>query len=150
MTKGRPRLDPKTRITNNTILSGSCWLWIGELQKNGYGRLRIGSKWQLAHRYSYVVYTGNAIDDLTLDHLCRVRNCVNPRHLKPCSQKENILAAHSQSVAKMRKDQTHCVNGHEFTEKNTYWRRNGCRTCRRCAADCALRRYHAQGGPTNA
>ena len=143
---GRPRLDPKMRIANNTERTEDCWLWVGELQKNGYGRLRAGAKWQLAHRFSYTVYTGQDISGLTIDHVCRVRNCVNPAHLRACSQKENSLAAHSLSIAKQRKEQTHCVNGHEFTQENTYTRRNGCRACRRCIADCALRRYHAMKG----
>jgi HNH endonuclease len=34
-----------------------------------------------AHRYYYLKYKGSIPEDLTIDHLCEVRACVNPEHL---------------------------------------------------------------------
>lgn len=40
------------------------------------------------------------------------------------------------SPAAVNAEATHCVNGHEFTEANTYRRPDkGARCCRRCKAD---------------
>jgi hypothetical protein len=39
---------------------------------------------------------------------------------------------------------THCTSGHEFSAENTYFRRDGGRNCRRCAADGQIRRRMAK------
>lgn len=39
-----------------------------------------------------------------------------------------------------REARTHCKNGHEYTEANTYYYKSGAKTCRRCGADSAQRR----------
>jgi hypothetical protein len=38
----------------------------------------------------YEALTGSIPADLQLDHLCRVRNCVNPAHLEPVTPRENV------------------------------------------------------------
>lgn len=38
---------------------------------------------------------------------------------------------------------THCVNGHEFDEANTYWRKTGGRSCRACAREKSAARRSA-------
>jgi hypothetical protein len=43
----------------------------------------------LAHRWSYRYHVGPLIDGLHLDHLCRVRNCVNPYHLEQVTPEIN-------------------------------------------------------------
>lgn len=62
-----------------------CWYWIGARDRNGYGVFG-----QLkAHRYAYTLLVGEIPQGLGLDHLCRVRRCVNPKHLEPVTQAEN-------------------------------------------------------------
>lgn len=61
---------------------------------NDYGLIWTGSEStrrnSLVHRIAYVAYHGSDVpDDLPLDHLCRVRNCVNPDHLEPVTVAEN-------------------------------------------------------------
>lgn len=63
-----------------------CWLWTGSLNSDGYGRFN----GKLAHRRTYLEVVGPIPDGLVLDHLCRVRNCVNPDHLEPVTQRENM------------------------------------------------------------
>lgn len=72
---------------------------------------------------------------LGLDHLCRVRRCVNPAHLEPVTDRVNILRGQAPSAVNAAK--THCIRGHPFNSVNTYWftetngtRGRQCRTCR--------------------
>jgi hypothetical protein len=110
-----------------------CWLWLASLDARGYGQFRRPEPPHIAkaHRVSYELHVGPIPEGLTLDHLCRVRHCVNPDHLEPVTNRENILRGESFTAQQAR--QTHCVRGHEFTPENTHvWRgHRGCRACDR-------------------
>lgn len=65
-----------------------CWLWTGAISDTGYGNFWLRGGTVLAHRYSWA--RSRALPfGMTLDHLCRVRRCVNPAHLEPVTQAEN-------------------------------------------------------------
>jgi hypothetical protein len=68
-----------------------CWIWKRSLTAKGYGKLFVNGKSVTAHKYIYELHKGSVPDGLVLDHLCRNRNCVNPDHLEPVTQKENVL-----------------------------------------------------------
>lgn len=103
----------------------ACWIWTGYTNRDGYGHWNK----EQAHRVFYEHLIGPIPPGLQIDHLCRVRACVNPNHLEPVTIRENCLR--SQSVAAKLAGRTHCINGHEFTPENT---RNtlGFRVCRAC------------------
>lgn len=94
------------------------WLWDEErLDSDGYGYLyRDGYMWR-AHRWVWLILVGWT--DLTLDHLCRKRRCVNPNHLEPVTQAVNN--------ARKPRPET-CPQGH------IDWviRPSGARRCREC------------------
>jgi hypothetical protein len=73
---------------------------------------------------------------LHLDHLCRVRHCVNPEHLEPVTPGENTRRSPIH-ISVIRAARTHCKQGHEFTPENTYRHGPGLRwrSCRACGAD---------------
>jgi hypothetical protein len=115
------RLVAKVQADEN-----GCWIWQAQRDPDGYGRIQVGTRNALAHRISCVgPLTGDE-----LDHMCRVRACVNPAHLRPLSKRENILIGVGPSAINARK--THCVRGHPFDEQNTYIRPCGSRVCRKC------------------
>jgi hypothetical protein len=72
-------------------------------------------------------------EELQIDHLCKVRNCCNPRHLEPVTPRENTHRSSSAPGVNAKK--THCKRGHEFTPENTlqFNGRHGIeRQCRIC------------------
>ena len=110
-----------------------CWIWIGARQSRGYGHLAVHGSAKLAHRWSYELQVGLIPEGLVLDHKCRNRACVNPKHLRPVTQKQNNAA--SDSVTSQNARKTHCSQGHELTAENikVVVRKDGtrrkCRTC---------------------
>ena len=94
-----------------------CWEWIAYRNPRGYGTLRKGLIKVMAHRWAYEYFVGSIPEGLTIDHLCRVRYCVNPKHLEAVTNKENILRGTAPSAINAKK--THCLNNHEFTQANT-------------------------------
>lgn len=82
--------------------SSPCWIFKGCKNHNGYGRITVGSSKVNAHRVYYEHYIGPIPDGLQIDHLCRVRECVNPAHLEPVTPKENVARALSFQVPRRR------------------------------------------------
>ncbi len=119
-------------------LATGCWFWTGPDNGKGYGVLGWQGRHLRAHRLAYELLRG-PINAETLDHLCRRRNCVNPDHLEPVSNKENILRGESFTVQNKRK--THCKYGHPFTGIERRRGKIG-RRCLTCGAERA-RRYRA-------
>lgn len=70
--------------------SDGCWLWTGSDDGKGYGKFRIAGKSYRAHRVSYEWTFGKIPDGREVDHVCRVRNCVNPSHLRLVTRAENL------------------------------------------------------------
>ncbi len=115
-----------------------CWVWTGGLS-NGYGRLYAGSRSVYAHRYAHELVVGPIPEGLQIDHLCRIRRCVNPAHMEPVTQAENIRrgAGYGNGLWKQGNHhmsrRSHCKAGHLFDAENTHQPDpNGRRYCRAC------------------
>lgn len=117
------------KVSLSSAVSG-CWIWTGYVNKAGYGMYGVNYKRQMAHRISYELFVGPIPKYLELDHLCRVRNCINPLHLEAVTCRENLRRSPI-CMSTIRANKTHCLNGHAFDEANTY-KHNGHRWCRKC------------------
>ena len=113
-----------------------CWNWTMSLGNNGYGKAHLKSRdlrlYSVAHKVSYFIHRGPVPDGLQLDHLCRNRRCINPDHLEPVTQAENLRRA---AVAHSFDDQ-YCTcrrhgraDGYVGSSKN--YPRLVCRICAR-------------------
>lgn len=131
------RLNTIKVIMSKVTKTSDCWLWDGYKDKNGYGLVGVNNKVKGVHRAVYEMLVGAVPEGFELDHLCKVRNCVNPKHLEPVTKKENCLRSDSPWAKNARK--THCLNGHIFDELNTYYYGKG-RSCRACSSARLLAR----------
>lgn len=128
-----PRYVPAIErvLLRSVVDENGCWLYQGSLDAGGYSVLRAGSKNERGHRVTWQTLNGPVPVDRHLDHLCRVRSCVNVYHLEPVTVAENTFgrALWANGLPKA----THCQRGHEMTEANTYIRPDsGDRQCRSC------------------
>ena len=111
-----------------------CWIWMASRDSLGYGQINKGRHGEgviRAHRVAYELLVGPIPEGLELDHLCRVRACLNPTHLEPVTHRENVLRGTS-PVARLAR-QTHCIHGHPLSGANLYLRPDtGARQCKAC------------------
>lgn len=133
----RERIEAKVE----RIPESGCWIWVGSVKRNGYGHMKAlhSNGTAPAHRVVYEVYRGPIPRGMDLDHLCRVRCCVNPLHLEPVTRHENLRRAgvieRLQARARAMAEATTCTKGHAMTPENTYvypsGRHRACRICLR-------------------
>lgn len=113
-----------------------CWLWLLALSRDGYGKFYVGGEGETritAQRASYMAFKGNIPSGYQIDHLCRVRCCVNPAHLEAVTPQINVLRGTSPIAQQAA--QTHCSRGHELTGDNLYvFEGDGHRRCKTCTA----------------
>lgn len=105
----------RPRKITYTVDSDNCWIWNGSVNGNGYG----------PHRRYYEDEYGKIPNKMTIDHLCRVRRCVNPLHMEVVTYSINLLR---------KNDVNGCKVGHTWAKENTYINSNGHRMCRTCRA----------------
>jgi hypothetical protein len=106
-----------------------CWIWTGTKLSEGYGLWRQ----IMAHRQSYLIAGGSIPDKFTIDHLCRVRICVNPDHLEAVTRGENVRRGNSLPIVTSRTKR--CQRGHDLSDernvRNSTQGRRRCLICRR-------------------
>lgn len=110
-----------------------CWIWIASRRPDGYGQIWTPSsagprRLLSAHRAVYEAWVGAIPTALDLDHLCRVRRCVNPIHLQPVTRRTNILRGQGRAAANARR--ARCLRGHPLPPPSPAVRKRSCATCR--------------------
>lgn len=139
--------DFPQQIADKIEVTGFCWLWTGATDR-GYPRVSYGGRSAArAHRVVYELLVGKIPEGRYLDHLCRVRHCVNPDHLEPVTARENTMRSPI-APAYLNSLKTHCPRGHEYAGSNVGVMKEGSRYCRECKRarerDWYRRRTHAE------
>lgn len=134
--RAAPEFDLASRLQRRVHVDHiGCWLWNGSRDAGGYPTATIAARRGFAHRLVYELLVGVIPAGLELDHLCRVRHCVNPDHLEPVTKAENIRRSYGLGALRARQQQ--CRRGHPLTGENLSIATNGrrrCLTCRRASA----------------
>jgi hypothetical protein len=135
------------RFWGKVDTSGKCWLWTASLDGHGYGKFYVAPRVQSAHRVAYMIHHGEIPKGLMVLHRCDTPRCVRPSHLFLGTATDNSHDMMSKGRSHQA-SKTHCAQGHEFTEKNTYQRpdRPGSRTCRECNRIASLKYYPKRKG----
>src|SRR5690606_31575028 len=107
------RFWPKVDKTSS---DKGCWLWTASKTVDGYGQLRVGDRMAYAHRLSYTLLVGPILEGLMLDHICHDESCVNPRHLRPATTKQN-----NENASGLQVNNTSGYSGVTWQKANSKW-----------------------------
>jgi hypothetical protein len=116
----RTIIPPMQRLYAKVVIDPAtgCHLWQGHIGKDGYGRFSLSrfQKSVATHRWTFEQANGPIPPGLVIDHLCRVRHCVNPAHMESVTNTENLLRGDGAAAKNARK--THCKRGHPLEGDN--------------------------------
>lgn len=127
----KDRQKARKYFEDRVVRGNGCWSWAGHVATGtGYAYASTVGFHGPAHRLSYQIFIGPIPDGLHLDHLCRIRSCVNPQHVEPVTPAENVLRGVGITATNAHK--THCLRGHPFLGDNLLRRPDGSRGCRIC------------------
>lgn len=92
-------------IAKVAVSERGCWLWLGGKTIGGRPIFSCRLKAVQAHKWIWERENGPVPDGLVLDHfVCDDPGCVNPDHLRPVTNRENILRGRGVASANMAKD----------------------------------------------
>jgi hypothetical protein len=138
------RKSVEQRLLDKSSKVDGCLLWMGPVTSTGYGKIKVDGRTVGVHRVAYAVWNGPIPEGLEIDHLCRVRNCINPEHLEAVTRRENIRRGEGPIAKQIA--QVACLRGHLLPPPEA-GRVRECRECRveritcgDCGADVARKR----------
>jgi hypothetical protein len=77
-----------------------CHVWIGPHNQKGYALVKVGRSSRAAHRVVYENAHGPVAAGHTVDHLCRVRDCIREDHLQAVVHRVNVRRGANQKLTR--------------------------------------------------
>lgn len=122
---GRPLDTPVRKLTGSakesfavrTRWNGDCLEWTGAVHEFGYGIIWDRKRVVRAHRWAYEQEHGPIPEGHEIDHMCSNRLCVNVKHLRLASHKQN-----SEHLGLPRSNNKSGVRGVSRTKEGDKWR----------------------------
>jgi|SRR5699024_258689 len=114
--------SPRFRDIEQSFLSrikpglNGCIEWTGADNGMGYGNMKRGDKWVLAHRYAWEREHGPIPKGKVIDHMCYNPRCVNVKHLRTVTQKQN-----TENYSGLSSSNTSGVRGVYWSKANKKW-----------------------------
>lgn len=154
MPSEKTALGPIERVLRADVVGclSECWRSPLSLSPAGYSHVSNSPgkkpRRRKSHRVAYEALIGPIPPGLTIDHLCRVRNCVNPLHMEAVTIQVNISRGDSlknlilghKAMGLKALAATECKRGHPYSGDNIIFRKDGrgkitrrCRACLRVA-----------------
>lgn len=90
-----------------------CFVWLGEVDKDGYGRISNDGKKIATHRAAYTIFKGPPLAFVC--HTCDTPSCINPDHLYDGDNSQNMQDRSARGRAKMAIGEKHGRN--KYTEQ---------------------------------
>ena len=89
-----PKRNTVARILRNHETNDlGCHLWLGPLDRDGYGICSWRGKSYRVHLFAWQHLRGAIFDGYEVDHKCKQRRCFNVEHLEPVTKAENLARA---------------------------------------------------------
>lgn len=130
----RPPFDRLMANVSKPDGETGCWFSGLRPDSKGYAQVSESSSGHVrmlrGHRVTYEELIGPVPEGMELDHLCRVRACINPSHMEPVTHRENVMRGEGISASAAAR--THCPSGHAYlpglvSSRGTRY----CPTCRK-------------------
>jgi hypothetical protein len=83
------------RLEHYTDKTGSCWVWTGCGDKNGYGVMKVDGVQKRMHRIVWEQSHGPIPPGMEICHRCDNPSCIRESHL--------FLGSHAENMADMRR-----------------------------------------------
>lgn len=143
------RFLSKIQVSETHAYNGTpCWIWQGSTNPvTGYGEFKIDARRcavlprSSPHRYAFLYFVGTIPEGQEIDHLCHVRNCANPLHLRTLTHSENQNNRRNCYV-----NSGVCKNGHKMEGDNVRLDKRGRMKCKACNREKVKEFYQRNPG----
>jgi hypothetical protein len=120
--------NARKRLYSKSIQNDECLDYTGAINNSGYGKFWYLGRTDYAHRVSFIIDRDSIPEDKQIDHKCRNKICINPRHLSLVTPKQNIERSMKYRNVKSITESSLCPKGHIKAHNTT--KSGHCKTCK--------------------
>lgn len=135
----------------SVLVGDGCWGWLQGHNPEGYAMWQPSGEFavqfgtamrQMAYRVMWELLRGPIPEGLDIDHMCRMKGCINPDHLDPVTRQVNLRRA-GVLDNRQHRPRIFCKYGHKLSETRLTFP-NGRSCCGVCRAAWVKNHYQAK------